>query len=175
MNRTLFQKHLTLIGTATNKELTPALSDLWWRKFGALPDDVLIAAFELVIDTCKFFPAPAEFNDLLRQVATSRGAVVDGASAWDECERLIFRQWSEAGDRLVLSSGQGYPWPNLECKATVREKLNLTVRAIATMHPKDYDATRERFINAYDAAQAVERAEAQIAGPTLRALPEAGD
>ena len=175
MNRTLFQKHLMLIGTATNKELAPALSDLWWRKYGGLPDDVLTAAFEVVIDTCKFFPAPAEFNDILRQVAAASGAVVDGATAWDECERLIFRQWSEAGDRLVLQAGQGYPWPNPRCKELVRERLNLTVRGIATMHAKDYDATRGRFIALYDSVQAVERAEQAIDAPNVRRLNAVGE
>lgn len=174
MNRATFQKSLTLIGTATNKELSSGLSDLWWRKFGALPDDVLGAAFEIVIDTCKFFPAPAEFNDILRSVAASRGAVVDGATAWDECERLIFRQWSEAGDRLVLQSGDGYPWPNPACKAVVRDRLNLTVRGIAMMHPKDYDATRARFIQIYDSGQAVAQAETAIDAPNLRRIG-AGD
>jgi hypothetical protein len=176
MQRSHFQKQLTLIGTATNKELTPGLSDLWWRKFGALPDDVLAAAFEVVIDTCRFFPSPAEFNDILRQVAASRGAIVDGATAWDECERLIFRQWSEAGDRLVLQSGQGYPWPNPRCKDIVRERLNLTVRGIAMMHARDYDQTRARFIAAYDSGQAVERAEATaLDAGNVRRLPQGAD
>lgn len=136
---------------------------------------MLGAAFELVIDTCKFFPSPAEFNDLLRQVAAAAGAVVDGASAWDECERLIFRQWSEASDRLVLQAGQGYPWPNPRCKEIVRERLNLNVRAIATMHAKDYDQTRARFIAAYDSGQAVERAEQSLDAPNVRRLPQGAD
>jgi len=131
---------------------------------------VLVAAFEIVIDTCKFFPAPAEFNDILRSVAASRGAIVDGATAWDECERLIFRQWSEAGDRLVLQSGQGYPWPNPECKAVVREKLNLTVRAIAMLHPRDYEAVKGRFVALYDSGQAVTRAESAIDAPNVRRI-----
>ena len=68
----------------------------------------------------------------------------------------------------------GYPWPNPKCKEIVRERLNLTPRMIALMHAKDYEATRGRFIAAYDSAQAVERAELSIDAPNVRRLT-AGD
>lgn len=168
MNNAQFKGHLVLLAEMTNKDLSTPLLQYWWQTFGDLPDDTLLPAFEMAKQSCRFFPSPAEFNDLLRQVAASRGAIVDGASAWDQCERIIFRQWSEANDAKVRERG-GYPWPNLTCKEIVREKLNHTPRSIAMMHAKDYAATRERFIAAYDSAQAVAQAEA-LPAPSVRLL-----
>jgi hypothetical protein len=176
MTNAHFKGHLMLLAEMTNKDLSAPLVQYWWQTFGNLPDATLLPAFEMAKQSCRFFPSPAEFHDLLRQAAAATGAVVDGATAWDECERLIFRQCSEAGDRLVLQSGQGYPWPNPRCKELVREQLNLTVRGIATMHAKDYDATKARFVALYDSVQAVERAEQAIDAPNVRRLPQqAGD
>lgn len=173
MNNAQFKGHLMLLAEMTNKDLSAPLVQYWWQTFGHLPDDTLVPAMEMAKQSCKFFPSPAEFNDILRQVAAARGAIVDGASAWDECERIIFRQWSEANDHLVRQQG-GYPWPNLRCKEIVRDRLNLTPRMIALMHAKDYDATRSRFVKAYDEGQAVERAEVAIDAPNVRRL-QAGD
>lgn len=145
-----------------SKQALDALTGIWWRKFGHLPDGLLVPAFELALDTCKFFPSIAEFNDLLRTVAKSEGAVVDGATAWDAIERAIIGRWSEAGDRMILSAGTGYPWPDDRCKRLVRDAMNLRVRDIATMHPAEYARTRDDFIRRYDQAEQVERAQVGV-------------
>lgn len=146
------------------------LSALWWRKFGSLPDSVLVPALTLALDTCTFFPSVAEFNDIIRRVAGAEGEVVDGASAWEACERRVFSSWSEAGDSLIRQTGGGYDWPNEGCKRLVRETLNLTVRAIATMHEIEYGKVKVRFIALYNEQQQVSAAQAAVlaAGDVLR-------
>lgn len=181
MNRTHFQKQLTLIGTATNKELSPGLCDLWWQKYGALPDDVLLAAFALVVDTCEFFPAPAKFNELLRQVAGGGGAVVDGESAWAYLQRRTVPNFRpgvairEPNDPDPFRSKQDpLDWPNELARRIVREELGGIYALAVTEGEYAREQQRKRFVKSYDTVQAVERAEAAIDAPRLRAL-EAGD
>lgn len=153
----------------TRPEALEALSALWWRKFGALPDGVLVPAFDLALDTCKFFPSIAEFNDLIRAVAQAEGAVLDGATAWNACEKALFTCWSEARDRLLLAKDEGYPWPDTRCKEVLRGAMDRTVRDVANMHPKEYAATRERFVALYD--QGAKVAQAQHGSPVLAPIP----
>ena len=157
--------------SAVSAEAADAILGLWWRKFGNLPDSVLVPAFELALNTCTFFPSIAEFNAILRRVAGAEGEVVDGASAWEACERRVFSCWSEAGDSLIRQSGGGYDWPDEQCKRLVRETLNLTVRAIATMHEIEYGKVKARFIEQYEAGRQVSEAQAAAvlaAGDVLR-------
>ena len=165
MDRTSFQAHLMQLSLSarhtgdSSPAALDALSALWWRKFGALPDGVLLPAFELALDTCKFFPSIAEFNDLLRAVAQAEGRIVDGATAWNACERALFSCWSETRDRLILARGDGYPWPDERCKDVLRRQMDRTVRDVANMHPKEYATARERFIQLYDQGAQVGRAQ----------------
>jgi hypothetical protein len=175
MDRTTFQTHLTLLSLSARHtgDSSPAAIDallgLWWRKFGALPDGVLLPAFELALDTCKFFPSIAEFNDLIRAVAQSEGGIVDGATAWNACERALFACWSETRDRLILAKGEGYPWPDPRCKEVLRGAMDRTVRDVANMHPKEYAATRDRFVALYD--QGAQVAQAQHGSPSIGPTP----
>lgn len=173
MNQQTFQRSLKLLGDATNKALSPDLIRFWWGRFGDIPDEVLMPAFELAMSQCRFFPSPAEFTELLTQVAGG-GLETGGAAVWEEMHRTMFSVWSEARDRVMVQENTRYPWPNDLARRILRDHMNLTTRRVAEMHPKDYEAARERFIKQYDSAQAVERAEAAIEGPKLRAL-EAGD
>jgi hypothetical protein len=177
MNRSTFLKQLTLIGTATNKELSPGLSDLWWQKYGALPDEVLFAAFALVVDTCEFFPAPAKFNELLRQVAGSTGAVVDGESAWAYLQSRTVRKFRpgvairDPGDPDPFRSKQDpLDWPDELARRIVREELGGIYALAVTEGEYAREQQRKRFVKSYDSVQAVERAEAQLDAPKLRAI-----
>lgn len=146
--------------------------DVYLDDLTGLDDVTLRAALQRCAQSnSKYFPTVPEILAAVEELATARGTAEGGAALWEDCERRIFRQWSEANDHLVRQQG-GYPWPNNRCKQIVRETLNLTPRMIALMHPKDYAETRTKFIAAYDSVQAVERAESAIEGPKLRALPD---
>jgi hypothetical protein len=106
-----------------SKPALDALIALWWRKFGDLPDGILVPAFELALDTCTFFPSIAEFHGLIRTVAASEGAVVDGATAWEAIERDIIGRWSETGDRLLASTNRKYPWPDDRSREILRDEM----------------------------------------------------
>lgn len=180
MNRIHFQERLTLIGAATNKVLSPELSGLWWRKYGDLPDELLLEAFQLVEDTCRFFPSPAEFNDLLRRIGASRGQIVDGMTAWDAIERDILGNWSETNDRLMASAGRRYPWPDDRSRDILRSEMGCMVSALAQLHPKGLAEVRDRFVAKYDAALATEQARAGVAklaqpSTNVRQLREGAD
>jgi len=174
MNQQIFQRSLKLLGDATNKALSPDLIRFWWTRFGDLPDEVLLTTFELAMTECKFFPSPAEFKDLLGQVA-GRGLAANGAAVWDEMHRTLFGCWSETRDRVMLQENRKYDWPDDLSRSILRDRLNLTVRRVAEMHPKDYEAARERFIKAYDSVQAVERAEQAIDAPNVRRIGAVGE
>ena len=162
MNQTTFQKSLKLLGEATNKQLSPELIRYWWQKYGDLPDEVLLTGFQVALDTCTFFPSPAEFNGLLRTISAAQGQIVDGASAWDAMERELFGCWSETNDRINVRV-HGYPWPNDRCKALLRGELHCTVRDVAEMHPKGVADLRARFVARYDGVAQVAQAEQTVA------------
>lgn len=185
MNRSTFLKQLTLLGIATNKELSHGLSDLWWSKYGALPDDVLIAAFALAVDTCEFFPPPAKFNELLRNVAGATGAVVDGETAWAYLQQRTVRKFRpgvairEPGDPDPYRSKQDpLDWPDELARSIVRDELGGIYALAVTEGEYAREQQRKRFVASYDrqrqATQAVERAEVAIDAPNVRRL-QAGD
>lgn len=174
MNHAQFKGQLMTLAELTNKDLSSLTVKYFWDTFGTLPDDVIQPAFELAKRTCKFFPSPAEFGELVESLTARSGEIVNGATAWESCQQLIFGRYSEATEAQIRKEGNGYPWPNERCKHVTRKVLGLTVRDIAMKSGRDLDITRAKFIAAYDSVQAVERAEAAIEGPKLRALPEAG-
>lgn len=174
MNNTQFKGHLVLLAEMTNKDLSTPLLQYWWQSFGDLPDETLLPAFEMAKQSCRFFPSPAEFREFLQEVASSQGAIVNGYTAWEALEKAIFRPWSEANDRVMVQENRKYPWPTPLCREVLRGQMALTPRDVAMMHPKEYAATRERFIKAFDSAQtvghAVERTQAALDAPTVLRL-----
>ena len=174
MNSAQFKSQLMTLAELTNKEFTSdAVPRYWWQTYGDLPDDVLQKAFAAAQRASRFFPTPAEFDAILRQIAAKGGAVVDGASAWDAMERELFGCWSETNDRINVRV-HGYPWPNDRSKAILRGELNCTVRDVAEMHPKGVADLRARFIALYDGAAQVAQAEqtvARLAAPETVPIP----
>lgn len=178
MNQQTFQKSLKLLSDATSKTLSPELIRFWWQRFGDLPDEVLQEAFIRALDTCNYFPSPAQFMGILREISASQGAIVSGASAWEAIERDIIGQWSETGDRLLASSGRRYPWPDERSREILRNEMGCMISSLAQMHPKALAEIRDRFIAKYDATLATEQARAGVAkldGGNVRQLREGAD
>lgn len=57
-----FEVNLFGLAEATNKELSDPLIVIWRRRYEALPETVFQRAVELALDSCTFFPSPAEFG-----------------------------------------------------------------------------------------------------------------
>ena len=181
MNNAQFKGHLMLLAEMTNKDLSTPLVQYWWQRYGELPDATLLAAFEMAKQTCDFFPAPAKFNEILRQVAAGNGEVIDGETAWTYLQNRTVRKFRpgvgirEPGDPDPYRSKQDpLDWPDELARRIVREELGGIYALAVTEGDYAREQQRKRFVRSYDSAQAVERAEAAIEGPKLRAL-EAGD
>jgi hypothetical protein len=178
MNQTTFQKSLKLLSEATSKRLSPELAAYWWRRFGDLPDEILIEAFQRALDSADYFPSPAQFMGILRDISASQGAIVGGAGAWEAIERDILGQWSETNDRLMASAGKRYAWPDERSRDILRNEMGCMVSALAQMHPRALAEVRDRFVAKYDAAIATDQARAGVAkldGGNVRQLREGAD
>lgn len=70
MHKKTFVEHLVELAEPTNKRLSDLLIERWWRRFGALPDDLLIRAFDRAGDTCEWFPSPVQFASILESLMT---------------------------------------------------------------------------------------------------------
>lgn len=159
MNATNFKGHLLVIADATNKDLSEALVRLWWDKYGTLPDDILLAAFGQVIDSCKFFPSPAEFNDILAGVR--RAAGVDDPRPEDQAAILmqkISRYNPDLGvvndgTRGLLYGGQARAEDNPNSGFTPKERQILRLFGGAARmvgwDTKDVQFNRSRMIEAF--------------------------
>lgn len=179
MNNGQFRGHLVLLAEVTNKDLSGPLIELWWTTFGDLPDHVLLTGFHLAMQSAEFFPTPARFRQLLGAIAAEAGAPIGGQATWEAMERDIFRRWSETGDRLIASTvGGKYPWPDDRSREVLRGQLTLTVRDVVMMHPAEYAATRERFVELYDEGRMVAEAHEavdRLATGNVRRLDQGAD
>lgn len=159
MRRSEFQGRLTLLSEATNKQLTPILSDLWWGKYGGLPDARLDRAFGVALDRCKFFPSPAEFNEILAQLAEADGEVVTGETAWARVMRDII---------APFPAHAGAGWPDELSRTLVYELFGLPYNLAHTEGDYALRRAQDRFVGEYDRRRAA--ADAALPAPTLRAI-----
>ena len=160
MNATNFKGHLLLLAEATNKDPTVPLIKLWWEKYGQIPDDILLAAFGQAIDTCKFFPSPAEFNDILANVRRAAGV---GEPRAEEEVAVLLKKISRYnpdlgivndGTRGLIIAGQsnrGEDNPHSGFTAKERHILRLFGGAArcAAWDDKDVQFNRPRMVEAF--------------------------
>lgn len=159
MKRSEFQGRLTLLSEATNRQLTPILSDLWWNRYGGLPDARLDRAFGVALDTCKFFPSPAEFNEILTRIAEADGEVVTGETAWTRVMRDVIAPFPN-------KAGGG--WPDELSRTLVYELFGLPYNLAHLEGDYALRQAHDRFVAAYDRQRAA--ADAALPAPTLRAI-----
>lgn len=144
----------------STREGIAALSDLWWHKYGHLPDDVLLAAFGQALDRCKFFPSIAEFNEFLGEV--KRAAGIGEPRAEDEVATLLKKisRYNpdlgivNDGTRGLIVAGQhnrGEDNPQSGFTARERHILRLFGGAArcAAWDDKDVQFNRPRMIEAF--------------------------
>jgi hypothetical protein len=145
MDQPTFQRQLRLLSVATNKELSPELATLWWTKYGAHEDGLLTAAFSYALDHCRFFPSPAEFNDILApMLRASGGALPLGEEVWGAVKRKIGRYAEETRGSMEAC---GFTPAEAEALREVG-----TLRELAYMAPRDLEFKKRDFIAAYERA-----------------------
>ena len=166
MNRTTFQQQLTLLSLSArhtgdgSREGIAALSDLWWMKYGDLPDDILLAAFGQALNSCKFFPSIAEFNEILTDVKRAAGV---GDPRPEQEVAVLLKKISRYnpdlgivndGTRGLIVAGQhnrGEDNPQSGFTAKERHILRLFGGATrcAAWDDKDVQFNRQRMIDAF--------------------------
>jgi hypothetical protein len=197
MDRDTFKFTMIVLAEATNKKLADdqgnpsPLFKLWWDKYGALPDGILLAAFGQALDRCRFFPSPAEFNEILDGV--KRAAGVGDPRPEDETATLLKKisRYNpdlgivNDGTRGLIVAGQhnrGEDNPQSGFTARERHILRLFGGAArcAAWDDKDVQFNRPRMVEAFKQAAEdtrVERQYQEIAegggwlGQGLRPLP----
>jgi hypothetical protein len=160
----------SILAEATNKKLADdqgnpsPLFKLWWDKYGALPDAILLAAFGQALDRCRFFPSPAEFNEILDGV--KRAAGVGDPRPEDETPTLLKKISRYNPDLGIVNDGtrglivagrhnRGEDNPQSGFTARERHILRLFGGAArcAAWDDKDVQFNRPRMVEAFKQAR----------------------
>lgn len=97
-DRDRFADHLEGLGLTFDKEVTDALTEIYFRALGDLPIETVIRSITSAIRTCIHFPRPAELRELVE------GAVEDAAfTAWTRLMEA-YRRVGE-GSSLLFEDG----------------------------------------------------------------------
>lgn len=165
MDRSAFKFNMVVLAEATNKRLADdqgnpsPLFDLWWDKYGALPDAILLAAFGQALDRCRYFPSPAEFNEILAGV--KRAAGVGDPHPEDEVAALLKKisRYNpdigvvNDGRRGLIYGGQRRAEDNPDAGFTPAERHILRLfggaNRMAAWDNKDVQFNRPRMIEAF--------------------------
>ncbi len=79
-----FKEYMTGLGEIHGKAITDTLKNIYWKVLSPFSDNQCEMAFTKLISTCKFFPKPAEFIEILR------GDDKDKAlTAWQEVMKVL--------------------------------------------------------------------------------------
>lgn len=174
MKQQTFKGHVLLLAESTNKDLSASLAALWFDKFGALPDDILLAAFGQALDTCKFFPSVAEFNDVLTLVRRAAGDP-DVTRPEDEAATLMKKIGRYNPDLGIVNDGtrgliiahrsnRGEDWEGSGFTARERRVLRLFGGAarVCAWDDKDRQFNYPRMVKAFADSQVDDAAAARL-------------
>lgn len=108
-----FKEYMLVLGEIFDKEITPALTGVYWKTLEHFSDEQCKRAFEQVIQTAKFFPKPAEFIEILEGRAENKAV-----HAWIEVNEAVRRfgpyQSVKFSDPVIHSVVQTMGgWPKL--------------------------------------------------------------
>lgn len=180
MDRDNFKFHMLILAESTNKKLADdhgnpsPLLKFWWEKYGGLPDDILLAAFGQAIDSCKFFPSVAEFNDLLKLVRRAAGDP-DVTRPEDEAAALLRKIARYNPDLGIVNDGtrglilaprqhRGEDWDGSGFTPRERRVLRLFGGAtrVCAWDDKDRQFNLPRLIKAFADSQVDDAAAARL-------------
>ena len=90
-NKKRFSSMMASLTEIFDKEITRGLSEIYWQTLKPFSDKECEKAFSAIISTCKFFPKPAEFIEILK------GSQQESATiAWLKVDKAVRRIGVEA-------------------------------------------------------------------------------
>lgn len=146
-----FMQFMTGLGETFDKKITDTLKDIYWKALEPFDDEDCEVAFNQLILSCKFFPRPAEFMDILK------GSDKDNA----------LEAWGQVMDCLGVC--------NPDNPAKLDENIHQAVRAVDGWHSlaeQSYDDlkwTEKRFLEHYQVIEKRSNLEV-LTPPKLKAL-----
>lgn len=143
-----------------NQTIPDPTVDAYCKRLQGVPGDVLNAAFERCVETCKWFPTLAEILEHVTEVQAlaTGGDQLTAHEAWAEFKRGLGR------------SGIGMTQPHFEHEVVERIARMLGWQAFALSEPSDEPSWRAQFINAFTALMAREEAGARMLPSTREAI-----
>lgn len=155
-----FETVLQAFAALKGRQLTPPMIELYWRAMHDWDIAEFQAASVRLLKTCKFFPTPAEFEDLRRAGRETPG------EAWIRAKNIARNLGVSDGQFQEASSDD----PVLD--AAVRAIGGYRALAMSTHDTLRY--LESRFVEHYETirdAEATRKAVPEIAGPVRHALP----
>ncbi len=71
-NEIKFKEYMSGLGELFDKKLSDTLKDIYWKALLPYPDKECEIAFDQLIRTCKFFPKPSEFIEIMKGPESDR-------------------------------------------------------------------------------------------------------
>jgi len=97
MNKADFAREMTALGEIFNKEVSPAMAEMYWRVLSQYDAKVITAAISEAVKSCTFFPKPAELLEFIN----------------GNPDKLAQLRWAEIIGMLHASGGtDGRAWPS---------------------------------------------------------------
>ena len=133
-NRKRFVEMLATLGAVFQKEVDKALTRIYWELFRKYSDEQIEAACKAALSRCKFFPKPAEIEELIPS------GVMSPPAAWGAVmEALEFGRESadpQVNEAVRRVGGWRY----------LREKTNDELQWISKRFVEHYQDLREQPI-----------------------------
>lgn len=126
-NEQMFKQYMTALCEIHNKTTSTLLLSLYWKVLEPFTDEQCEEAFKQLIYEGKFFPKPADFNEILRGSKEDRAVI-----AWGEVVEAIRRTgpyqsvcFADTTIHSVIEFMGGWPatgdWPESELKWKQKE------------------------------------------------------
>jgi len=127
MNKLTFAQHMTALSELFDKEITPALTQLYWDRFERESDEDFAKAVAAHIETERFFPRIADLVDKIKGSGNKHEA------------------WAEVVLALRDSSNMSLP-------ASVMKAVNAIggARALGHMTERDLEFKKKDFLEVYE-------------------------
>lgn len=74
-SRQKFSEFMTLISEMFDRDLSTAMTDLYWQALKPFPDEKCVEAFNRILLSVKFFPKPGEILEVLQGSQTYRATL----------------------------------------------------------------------------------------------------
>ena len=146
MNKRTFAENMTILSEAFDKEITPALTKIYWDRLGDASDEQFMKAVVAHIETERFFPRVADLVDKIK-----------GSSLDNKHEA-----WASVVRALRDSSNMNLP-------ESVMDAVNAIggARSLGQMTERDLEFKKKDFFEVYEPETNVTGIEQRSVHPRL--------